>query len=253
MDTQQELISIISPVHNSARFIRETIESVQAQTYKQWEMLIVDDGSLDDTCKIIEQYASSDARIHLIQLSHNTVPANARNVAIANAKGSYMAFLDADDLWLPLKLERQVVFMQKRNIEFSYTLYRHMSESGARVGKILSLPDHFDYHGLLKHHGIGCLTVMLNSSKIDLIQMPNIRHEDYILWLSILKQGFQAYCLQEDLARYRIVSNSVSGKKLEAASWVWQIYRNVEKLSIPYACWCFANYAWRSYKKHKSL
>ena len=245
------LVSIITPAYNAAQLISQTIESVQAQTFKEWEMLIVDDYSIDDTCNVVERYAESDSRIRLICQHENKGPAQARNVALMHASGRYIAFLDSDDIWLSKKLERQLAFMNEKKAVFSYTLYRRFTENNALPSSIISLPSVFSYRSLLKNTGIGCLTVMIDKEFTGPIEMSKIRHEDYVLWLQLLKRGITAYGLMEDLALYRVSKSSVSGDKIKSASWVWQIYRNVEKLSFPYAVWCFLNYGWQAYKKRK--
>ncbi len=245
------LVSIITPSFNAARFIKSTILSVQAQTYAQWEMIIVDDCSSDNTCEIVEQLAVLDKRLHLIKQNINNGPALARNVALDAAKGRYIAFLDSDDLWLPDKLNRQLLFMQKRNIAFSYTQYRHIDEAGNEHGALIVPLDYYDYSKLLKNNKIGCLTVMLDRDQIGNIAFKQTYREDYVLWLELIKRGFRAYGLQEYHARYRIVTKSHSRNKIKASIGNWRVYRNVEKLSLPNAVWCFMNYAVRGYIKNR--
>lgn len=245
-------VSIITPAYNAALLISHAIESVQAQTFTDWEMLIVDDCSTDNTCDIVEHYALSDPRIHLIRQSENGGPAKARNTALKAASGRYIAFLDSDDLWLPEKLERQLVFMAEKDAAISYTLYRRFTDNKDQPGRVISLPESFNYLQLLKNTGIACLTVMIDTKITGPLEMQFVRHEDYALWLELLKRGLVAQGLMEDLARYRIAKTSVSGNKLRSVSWVWRIYRDVEKLSLLYASWCLLNYGWRAYRKHKT-
>lgn len=245
-------VSIITPAYNAALLIFHAIESVQAQTYTDWEMLIVDDCSKDNTCAIVEGYALADPRIHLIRQFENGGPAKARNTALKAASGRYIAFLDSDDLWLPEKLERQLAFMAEKNAAISYTLYRRFTENKDQPGKVITLPGSFSYRQLLKNTGIACLTVMIDTNITGPLEMQLVRHEDYALWLELLKRGLVAQGLMEDLARYRIAKTSVSGNKLRSVSWVWRIYRDVEKLSLLYASWCLLNYGWRAYRKHKT-
>lgn len=253
-EIQDGLVSVITPAFNAARFIRQTIESVRAQIYPRWEMIIADDCSRDNTCEIVESLARQDGRIRLIRLANNHGPALARNCALGAAKGRYIAFLDSDDLWLPEKLEHQVAFMKERDVAFSYTQYRLMSEKGDKVGKLVSCPPSLNYWGLLKNTaGLGCLTVMIDRKKTGPFKMVNFRPEDFILWLHLLKFGFTAYGLQEDLARYRHVEGSDSSNVWTCAKWTWAIYRRIEQLSAPYAAWCFINYAWRAYCKRRTL
>lgn len=244
------LVSIITPVYNAERFIKETIESVQHQTYDNWEMILVNDLSPDNSVEIINEYAQKDERIRLIHLEKNSGAAIARNTAINDSKGKYIAFLDSDDLWHPQKLEKQVAFMLERDIAFSFTSYELMSEGGARTGKQIHVPATIDYDGLLKNTIIGCLTVMLDKDKIGKIEMVNIRtRQDFVLWLDILKRDFVAYGMNEVLAYYRKVGGSISSNKIKTAKRNWQVYREIEKLSLPKAIYCFLGYAYNGIKK----
>lgn len=245
------LVSIVMPAYNAAKTIGQSIESVQAQVLTDWELLVVDDCSFDETCSIVRGYASSDKRINLISQSANGGPARARNVALRVAQGRYIAFLDSDDCWLPKKLERQVDFMIKTKSALSYTLYRRFIVDINQPGSLVELPSSFTYGELLKNTGIGCLTAMIDRELSGPIEFSLIRHEDYALWLSILKNGIVAHGLMEDLGRYRVSSKSVSGNKFKSASWVWNIYRRDEKLSFFQAAWCFSNYAWNAYRKNR--
>jgi teichuronic acid biosynthesis glycosyltransferase TuaG len=249
------IVSIITPAYNSRRFISDTIESVKSQTYTAWEMIVVDDCSFDNTCEVVEQKAKLDERIRLIRVDKNSGPAIARNIALEAASGRYIAFLDSDDIWLPQKLERQIAFMQQGGIAFSYTNYRRMREQGDLYGKLIKLPLSLDYWGLLKNTGIaGCLTVMIDREMTGDFWMPDLPHgEDLVLWLQLIKKGFTAFGLSEDLARYRIVGNSTSRNKRRAAKEVWRVYRDIEKLGFLPSSWCFINYAWSALQKSRSL
>jgi len=244
------LVSIITPVYNAERFIAETIECVQGQTYSNWEMLLVDDCSSDNGVNIIREYAKNDPRIKLFQLETNSGAAVARNTAINNSIGKYIAFLDSDDGWVPEKLEKQVGFMEERDLAFTFTSYRIMKENGELTDSIVKVPHEITYNELLKNTIIGCLTVMINKEKVKDIQMVNIRtRQDLVLWLSILKRGITAYGMQEVLANYRKVEGSISSNKIKVAKRNWYVYRHIEKLSFPRATWVFMNYALNSVKK----
>lgn len=245
------LVSIIVPAYNAARFIGETIKSVQSQTYKTWEMIIVDDCSHDNTCDIVESIGGADERVTLIKHARNGGPAVARNSALKAAQGRYIAFLDSDDLWLPLKLERQLEFMKNDEIIFSFTQYRRIVDRGDKHGRIIPIPLHIDYHGLLKNTAIATSTVIVDRKMSGPFQMTNTYYDDFALWLDLLKRGITAHGLQEDLMRYRIVAKSVSRHKGKSALWVWRTYRNVEHLGMLYSAWCFVNYATRAYVKYK--
>lgn len=240
--TNSPLITVVTPAYNSENFIGETIMSVINQTYKNWEMIIVDDFSNDDTVNIIKKIQDIDNRIKLVQTKENNGPAVARNIALNMARGRFIAFLDSDDLWTPEKLEKQLNFMIKKNIAFSFTQYVHISESGEE-GNIVRVPNEVSYHDLLKHNMIGCLTVMIDTHKTGKIQMVNLRtRQDYVLWLYLCKKGFIAHGLQETLAKYRNVTGSISSNKWKVAIQNWKVYREVENLNIVYSTWYFINY-----------
>jgi hypothetical protein len=228
----KELVSIITPLYNSEKLISETIESVLAQTYKNWEMIIVDDCSTDNGVNIVNKYQKNDDRIKLIKLSKNSGAAVARNTAIKNADGRYIAFLDSDDLWYPKKLEKQIEFMKQNNYFFTYTNYQKMSESGELINEIVKSPRKLVYKKALHTNYIGCLTAIYDKKKLGKVYMPEIRkRQDYGLWLKILKQ-VDGYGLNKNLAYYRVRENSVSSNKLNLIKYNWQLYRDIEKLSI---------------------
>ena len=234
--------SIIMPAYNSARFIGASIESVLAQTYTDWELLIVDDCSKDNTAEIVDAF--KDPRIHYQRNAHNIGAAETRNQALKIAKGRYIAFLDSDDLWTPDKLEKQIAFMQEHGYAFTFSDYRIMNEDGIWTGKSLHMPASLSYHQYLRNTAIGCLTVVIDKSKTGDFLMPNIKSShDMALWLLIMKRGFKAYAIHEYLAFYRLVSTSNTSKKYKAAQDVWRVYRNVEHLSLCYSAFCFCGYA----------
>ena len=253
MNNQYEynnLVSIITPAYNCAYTIAETIESVLGQSYDCWEMIIVDDCSTDATVAVVQKYQEQDSRIRLIQLEKNQGVANARNIGMQRAQGRYLAFLDSDDIWLKDKLTEQILFMKENDIAFSYTQYRQFRENVENCKKLIDIIEVVNYKELLKRNIIGCLTVVLDREKIPVFHMPKERHEDYIVWLSILKQGYKAYGLKQDLARYRISNASVSGDKQKSALWTWNIYRNIEKLSLIKSLYYFSYYFIYALKKH---
>lgn len=245
-----DLVSIITPAYNCDQYIAETIHSVLNQTYSQWEMIIVDDASTDNTVKILESYIMKDDRIKVISLKGNQGVANARNVGMRNARGRYLAFLDSDDIWNENKLERQLQFMQFNDIAFSFSQYHQFVDEVSNLKKFVNAPKVIGYKDLLKGNCIGCLTVILDRAKIPKFVMTKDRHEDYIAWLGILKQGFYAYGLQEDLARYRVSSCSLSGNKIKSALWTWKIYRRIEKKSIITSIYYFICYIMNALRKH---
>jgi len=246
------LVSIITPSYNSSRFIEECIDSVLSQTYDNWELLIVDDCSSDNSCEMIRKY--NDNRISLIELEKNIGAAEARNIALRKAKGKHIAFLDSDDLWESQKLEKQISFMETEDIAFSFSTYQPISEDGSRLHSIINAPKIVTYSSYLKNTIIGCLTVVINREKTGDFEMPNIRSShDMALWLLIMKRGFDAYGFDENLARYRIVSASNTASKWHAAKDVWKVYREIEKLSFFYSSWCFLNYAFNALIKRMNI
>ena len=244
------LVSIITPSYNSSKFIKDCVASVFSQTYKNWEMIIVDDCSKDNSKEIISELSTKDKRIKPIFLEKNVGAAEARNTAIRQSKGKYVAFLDSDDLWNPKKLEKQLSFMKENEIAFSYTTYQFMSENCEDLSNIISAPEKMTYHSYLRNTIIGCLTVIIDREKSGEFEMPNIRSShDMALWLLIMKRGFSAYGLDENLAKYRVVSSSNTSNKLKAAKEVWYVYRIVEKLNVFYALICFLGYALNAIRK----
>lgn len=237
------LVSIITPSYNAEKYLSHTIESVLAQTYQNWEMLIVDDCSPDNANQLIENYAAKDSRIKLIKLEKNSGAAVARNKAIELASGRYIAFLDSDDRWVPHKLERQISFMQENQVAFSYTAYEKLNEDGMVVGR-MGVPNKVNYSDLLKVCSIGCLTAIYDAEMLGKIYMPLIRKgQDLGLWLRILKKIPYAYGLNEVLAQYQLRPDSISAKKGEKARYIWQLYREIEELGRIKAAYYFSHYA----------
>jgi teichuronic acid biosynthesis glycosyltransferase TuaG len=243
------LVSVITAAYNAEAFIGETIASAQAQTLTDWEMLVADDASSDRTAEIVAAAAAQDPRVRLIPLQRNGGVARARNAALAEARGRFVAFLDSDDLWLPQKLERQVAFMKGRDAAVSYTAFRRIDESGSQLGRLVKVPARLTYRQLLKNTAIATLTGMADTDKTGPLRMAEARRDDFILWLSILKRGFVAEGLQEDLARYRVVTGSLSSKPKRSAAWVWNVYRRVEGLGPLQSAWCMAHYGTRAILK----
>jgi teichuronic acid biosynthesis glycosyltransferase TuaG len=239
------LVTIIMPAHNSQDSLSESVQSVLAQTYKDWELILVDDASSDGTLALASQFASDDPRIRVLPLQQNVGVAEARNRGISAARGQYLAFLDSDDLWLPNKLETQIDFMRSTGAGFSFAQYRRIGRDGS-LSSPVKVPRSVSYEGLLRGNSIGCLTVAIDRYQIPEVSMPQIRHEDYVTWLKILKRGPIAYGIPQDLARYRVTSSSVSSDKRRSASWTWNIYRRVEGLSLIKSAWCFLHYTARA-------
>ena len=245
-----KLVSIITPTYNSASFIKECINSVFNQTYPNWEMIIVDDCSVDNTKILLEEFKNKDQRIKTIYLDTNSGPAEARNMAISIARGRYIAFLDSDDYWHPDKLKLQISFMQEQNIAFSFTSYQHISHDGKQEYRVIEVPKKISYHKYLKNTIIGCLTVVIDVKKTGSFKMPNIRSsQDMALWLLIMKRGFTAFGLNIPLAKYRITEFSNTSNKIAAAIDVWRVYREIEHLGFFYSCVCFMGYVYNAIRK----
>lgn len=228
-----KLVSIITPTYNCADFIVGTIESVQNQSYSNWELLITDDCSTDKTRVVAEAYAKKDTRIKLFKLPQNSGAAVARNKSIQEAKGEIIAFLDSDDLWDPLKLEKQLNFMQDNNYSFTFTAYQHISEDGILLDKIIKAKNKINYNDVLLSCPIGNSTVMYHVEETEKFFVPDIRkRNDDALWLKMLKNIPFAYGLDEVLMKYRVRENSLSSNKIELIKYHWYLYRKIENLSF---------------------
>lgn len=223
--------------------ITETLQSVQSQTFTDWEHIIIDDASTDDSQAILDAHCQREPRARWIGLSQNQGAAVARNAGIDAARGRYIAFLDSDDLWYSEKLLNQLAFMTNENIAFSFCSYDKINEQGEVIGQVIA-PKQQRYSDLLKNNTIGCLTMMYDTQKLGKITMPLIRkRQDLGFSLRLLKKTEYAYGMDEKLAQYRIRSNSISSNKASAAKFTWQLYRDVEKLPLPKAIYYFTHYA----------
>lgn len=248
-------ISIITPAYNSGKFIRETIESVRAQTFENWEMIVVDDCSMDNTCSIVEKYHELDNRIMLIRLTKNAGAARARNIGIEHAKGDFIAFLDSDDIWYPNKLLIQLRHMIRFNASVSFTSYLVMSPMGKITG-VVKAPLTAGYKTLLKGCNIGCSTLMYNVGILGK-RFFNLDHpykrEDYVLWLEIAKylaKSNSMIGIVKPLAVYRKHEAGISANKWKVALDQWSVYRRIEKLSLPSSTYYFIFYTWNGLRKH---
>lgn len=247
-------VSIIMPAYNSAEFIAESIQSVIAQTYKDWELIITDDHSSDDTVNIVKSYKAQDDRIKLIELNDNDGPAVARNKALELANHRYIAFLDSDDLWHPQKLELQLDFIRKNDYAFTFTSYQRFSRDGSTNYNVIRVPEKISYGELLKNTIIGTLTVIIDREKVGEFEMDNIRYrQDMALWCEILKRGFYAYGLNKVLASYRVVSKYSIVKKIRGVKGVWKVYRRIEKIGTLKSMYYFIHYATNAFIKRVKI
>ena len=228
-----ELVSIIMPSYNTDKFIVQSIQSVQQQTYNNWELIIVDDCSSDDTDEQIKPFLQ-DERIRYYKNEQNSGAAVSRNRAIREAKGRWLAFLDSDDLWKADKLEKQISFMEQNHYAFSYTAYDEIDEYGESTGVTVTGPKKITKCGMYNYCWPGCLTVMYDASKIGLIQIVSIRkNNDYAMWLKAIQKA-DCYLLNESLALYRRGrSGSISTHGyMELIKWHYRLYRIAEKQNI---------------------
>lgn len=244
------LVSVIMPCYNVASFVIETIHSVQAQTYPNWELVIVDDDSTDITVELVRDLCQADQRIRLKVKEKHSGIADSRNQCLKMAQGQYIAFLDADDRWHPDKLERQLRFMQERGIGFSYSSYDCINEVSEPLNKIVHAGKDLDYEAYLHNTLIGCSTVMLNTEIVGEVIVPNFRtSEDTATWLKLMKKGIVAYSIGTPLTSYRIRKKSASSNKFKASYDLWKVYRQQEKLSFFKALECFFSYVFHAIKK----
>lgn len=241
------MVSIVVPVFNAERCIADTIMSVTKQTYEDIELLLVDDGSTDKSRDIISSYRS-DGRIKLLANHNAKGAAGARNTGIDEAKGRYIAFVDADDLWLPEKLSRQIKFMTEEDAAFSFTGYEFADEEGRGLGKVVSVPHTITYKEALRNTTIFTSTVIFDMQKLDKsdIMMPYVKSEDTATWWKVLKLTGKAYGLDESLTLYRRMGKTLSSNKLEAIRRIWNLYRNVEGLGLAQSIYCFCFWAVRA-------
>lgn len=244
------LVSIIMPCYNAERYIAQSIESVLAQTYTNWELLITDDCSTDNSVKIVQQYCQQDDRINLLVPDEHHGIAVTRNLSLSRSKGRFVAFLDNDDIWASDKLEKQINYMLKNEVGFSYASYELIDNNGVPINKTIKTQGIIDYKRYLKNTIIGCGTVVLDKKIVGHISMPNNdTSDDMASWLNILRKGYKAYPLDDILLKYRITGNSASSNKFNAARDVWKVYRECENLNLLQSSYNFVCYAFNAVKK----
>lgn len=250
------LVSIIMPSYNTARYIGESIASVKAQTYTDWELIIVDDASTDDTDDVVKRVLSP--KIRYLKNERNCGAAVSRNRALCEARGKWIAFLDSDDLWPPDKLEKQIAFMGKNGYAFSYTQYAEIDENGKSLGVTVGGPKRITKTGMFNYCWPGCLTVMYNREVVGDIQIADIKkNNDYAMWLKVCKKA-ECHLLSEILACYRKRSGSISRHSyVSLIKWHYRLYREAEGLNPIMSLWITARnlgfgvlkkirYVWRS-------
>jgi glycosyltransferase involved in cell wall biosynthesis len=238
-----ELVSIITPSFNSEKFIAETIRSVQNQTYQNWEMIIVDDCSTDETVSIVEYIANNDSRIKVYKLEKNSGTGIARNNALDKASGKYIAFLDADDLWKPEKLEIQINFLKNNNLPFTFSFYDCINEQGKELNKRVEAPNNLSYRQLFFCNYVGNLTGIYDVNYFGKIAISSIRkRQDWMLWLTILKKIKSAKPIAESLAFYRIRENSISASKVNLLKHNFTVYRRFHGFNLVLSLLCMTGF-----------
>lgn len=227
-------VSIIMPLYNSKKYVKESIDSVLTQTYCDWELLITDDCSTDGSFEYVQELIKNEPRARIFKLEKNSGAAVARNNSINEAAGKFIAFLDSDDLWASNKLEKQIQFMLENDVAFSYSNYSVFSEEKQAIVAEYMAKEKATYKLLLGNCYIGCLTAMYDREKVGKVYMPTNapKREDYAAWLSILKKGITAYNVGLNLATYRLVDGSVSSKKRKMLKYQWHLFRKVERLNL---------------------
>ena len=249
---ENELVSIVMPNYNGAKYIRETIESVLAQTYQNWEILFVDDCSKDNSIEIVESY--KDDRIRIFKNPVNSGAAASRNYAMREAKGKWMAFLDSDDLWEPQKLEKQITFMKENGYKFSYTEYEEVDQKSDPLGRYITGPNKITKRKMFNYCWVGCLTVMYDREAIGLVQINDgiAKRNDYAIWLKVCPKA-NCYLLREKLAKYRKREGSISHQsKVSLIKYHYFLFRVGEEKSWLGAWWCtFKNLFYGVIKKTK--
>ena len=248
-----DLVSIIMPAYNCSDFIGKSIDTIRQQTYENWELIIVDDCSTDDTPLVIRQYIEQDERIHLYQLEKNSGAAIARNTAVDKANGVYLAFNDSDDLWKPEKLEKQIHFMTENNYNFTCTDYGKIDEQDNIQNIVIKCKSIYDYNFILKECP-GNSTIIYNCQELGKFHAANIkRRNDFVMWLAVIKKAQKAYGLPELLSYHRVRSGSISYKKSLLLKYQWKVYREIEKLPFFKCCYLMLHKIYYVIKlKHKT-
>ena len=253
VEQKQPLVSVIMPAYNAEEYISEAVQSVMAQTYTNWELLILDDCSTDGTADKARCFSDLDSRITLYSNPKNMGVALTRNKGMALAKGSWVALLDSDDIWHKDKLEKQLVAAENTGADIIYCSYSLMDKNGEHLSDFI-VPERTSYDDMLRKNVIGCSTVFMRSPILIHHHFSTEHyHEDYVLWLELLKSGYIAAASTDVLVDYRIVDGSRSNDKLKSAKNRWLIYREIEKLSLGKSVRVFAEYAFNGFIKHKRL
>ena len=243
-------VSVIMPCHNGSATLRQAVDSVLSQTYADWELLVIEDASTDDSVAVIKAYCAKDSRIKLLHTPvHTGKPATPRNVGIEAAVGRFIAFLDCDDQWLPGKLEHQLPLFEQQNCAAVFSFYKKMDAAGNVRSAVVTSPAAVSFDQLLDGNCIGNLTGIYDTAKVGKVYQKEIHHEDYLMWLQVLQKGFIARNTGTVEACYRESGTSVSSSKLKALSWTWTIYRKELGLSLGASVLHFIKYAFKALSK----
>ncbi|HSF54535.1 MAG TPA: glycosyltransferase family 2 protein, partial [Algoriphagus sp.] len=254
--SQFPLISIIVPVFNTEKYVGMTIESVQNQTYSNWELLLIDDCSRDKSVEVCNSFAQLDTRIKVITLSQNSGALTARNEGIKNAKGRFICFLDSDDTYEPEKLKTQLEFMLEGNVPVSFTMFQRITEAGHFMGKSnVPFQEEVSYRQLLGNPAFSIITIMIDRDKVNvpIVEAKVVKAEDYVFHLWILKQGFKAKGINQPLSNYRFRQGSQSTSFLGNAADLWKVLTEIEKIPLPIAAFYFGKYLWKGVGKRLIL
>lgn len=250
---KKPLVSVVMPAFNAEATIVSAIKSVCAQTMTDWELIVIDDGSTDETCRIVRRMAREDARIRLLYNGENRGTAYSRNRGLALSRGAYVALLDSDDLWRPEKLARQIALAEKTGADLIYSSYGIIDEAGQRCCRDYLVPESVDERCLLRENVIGCSTVLLKARAAEHCRFSErFYHEDYALWLRLLGEGFRFAGTAEVLADYRLRRDSRAFDKVSSARRRWQVYREMD-LSLPERSWCLTCYALSGMRKYRRI
>lgn len=250
-ESRQPLVSVIMPAYNAGRFVEEAVRSVMNQTLQNWELLVLDDCSSDDTVAIVQRLMEEDSRITLLRNEQNMGVARTRNRGMDLCRGNYIALIDSDDAWHPEKLEKQIARLRGTGADFSYCSYAIIGADSRKVKPDYLVPEVTTFESLLRENTIGCSTVMLSRGIVEKFRFEtDFYHEDYVLWTRLLQDGYHAVGCPEVLVNWRYIENSRSFDKKKAAGNRWRIYREYLKLPIWKSIWFFCGYATASLKKY---
>ena len=247
---EQPLVSIVMPMFNMVDHVGQAVLSVVAQTVADWELIVVDDASTDGSAEVVASLAAQDPRIVVVKQPVNGGAAAARNIATERARGRYIAFLDADDLWESEKLEHQIRFARAHDYAFTHSWYRRITADGTPYGAVVTAPERQSYRDILRTNRIGCLTVMYDTSQVGKVYAPDIpKRNDYAMWLTLLKRVECAHCLPMVLASYRRSPGGLSSNKIGLIAPLYRLFRRIENLSCPASAFFTASHVASKFRR----